>query len=142
VPVAPVGRGDDIAIPERPAGPYRRGLLAQAGVDEARYVPVRVHLHHALLKPTHPNNAPVELREILDGKWWPGVIGQAVRGESLHVRCYYELFTGTGPMAVRAASVAPRVPSTRVGSRTHSPAGNGSDQMLTVVGEGTKTRPR
>ena len=64
VPVAAVGRGDDVGRRERPAGADGRRLLADREMDEAGYLAVAVEPRHPLLEAPDHQHPPMHLEEV------------------------------------------------------------------------------
>jgi hypothetical protein len=68
VAVAPVGGGDDIGRPERPARAHGGRLLPDREVHEPGDLAVPIERRHPLLEPADQQHAPVHLDQLLRRK--------------------------------------------------------------------------
>ena len=73
VPVTAVGRGDDVAGPQGPAGADGGRFLPDGEVDEAGHQPVAVELGDALLEATDQHHAPLQLHQLGAGQGGTGI---------------------------------------------------------------------
>jgi hypothetical protein len=64
VPVAAMGRGDDVGGVQRPAGADRRGLLAGREVHETGHLAVAVQRRDPFLEASHDQHAPLQLEQV------------------------------------------------------------------------------